>query len=79
MPKTATRIGPQDNGRRMSLDEFEFAEGREGYLYELSRGIVTVVNVPKPGHFAQVDAIRNECRCYAQILFRQLLAAGITY
>ena len=26
-----TRIGPADNGRRMSLEEFEPAEGVEGY------------------------------------------------
>jgi Uma2 family endonuclease len=47
MRKTIIKIGPADNGRRMSLEEFEDAEGQEGYLYELSRGIVTVSDVPK--------------------------------
>jgi Uma2 family endonuclease len=66
MSKTATMIGPGDNGRRMTLDEFEFAEGREGYVYELSRGVVTVVDVPRPSHFAQIDAIRNQFAQYRQ-------------
>ena len=53
-----TIIGPADHGRRMSLDEFERAEGREGYRYELSRGVMSVVDVPDPRHLAQVNAIR---------------------
>jgi Uma2 family endonuclease len=31
MSKTVTKIGPADNGRRMSLAAFELAEGQEGY------------------------------------------------
>ena len=58
MPKTLIRIGPQDHGRRMALDEFDHAEAAEGYLYELSRGVVTVVDVPRPSHLAQIDAIQ---------------------
>ena len=50
MSRTMTRIGPGDHGRRMSLEEFEHAEGQEGRLYELSRGVITVVDVPKPRH-----------------------------
>ena len=55
--KTITRIGPADQGRRMSLEEFEHAEAEEERLYELSRGVVTVVDVPNPGHLALV--LRN--------------------
>jgi hypothetical protein len=35
--KTITRLGPTDQGRRMSLEEFEHAEAEEGRLFELSR------------------------------------------
>jgi hypothetical protein len=51
MSKTVNKIGPADNGRRMSLAEFEQAEGQEGYVYELSRGIITVSDVPTRMHF----------------------------
>ncbi len=64
MPKTALRIGPQDDGRRMRLKDFEHATGQEGYLYELSRGVVTVMNVPKLRHALQVDATNDQFRSY---------------
>jgi Uma2 family endonuclease len=64
MSRTVTRVGPEDHGRRMSLDEFEFAEGAEGYLYELSRGVVTVIDVPKFRHLRQVMAIRKQLHAY---------------
>ena len=57
-------IGPEDHGKRMTLNDFENAEGREGYLYELSRGVVTVIEVPHPRHGAQVDAIRQQLSIY---------------
>jgi Uma2 family endonuclease len=50
MGKTLIQIGPADHGRRMSLEEFEHAEVQEGYLYELSRGIITVSDVPNRLH-----------------------------
>jgi Uma2 family endonuclease len=64
MDKTAIQIGPADHGRRMSLEEFDWAEGREGYIYELSRGIVTVTNVPGRRHFLQVNVIRKQLSAY---------------
>jgi hypothetical protein len=57
--KTISRIGPADQGRRMSLEEFEHAEAEEGRLFELGRGVVTMVDVPYPGHLAQVFALRR--------------------
>jgi hypothetical protein len=30
-------IGPEDHGRRISLDDFDRAIAREGYLYELGK------------------------------------------
>ncbi len=62
--KTITRIGPADQGRPMSLEEFEHAEAEEGQLYELSRGVVTMVDVPNPGRLAQVLAIRRQVHAY---------------
>jgi Uma2 family endonuclease len=64
MGKTMTRIGPADHGRKMSLEEFDRAEGQEGYLYELSRGIITVVDVPKKVHALQLLAIRRQFSTY---------------
>ena len=43
-------IGPEHHGQRMSLEDFETAEAREGHLYELSRGVVTVIDVPGRRH-----------------------------
>lgn len=57
-------IGPEHDGQRMSLADFEFADGREGYLYELSRGVVTVIDVPKHRHLAQVNVIRRQLTKY---------------
>lgn len=48
----------------MSLDEFDDAEGQSGYLYELSRGVVTVVDVPHPKHLAQAATIRDQFVLY---------------
>jgi Uma2 family endonuclease len=67
MTRTTTRttiIGPADHGRRMSLEEFNHLEGQEGYLYELSRGVITVMDVPKLRHLAQVNVIHRQLRVY---------------
>jgi Uma2 family endonuclease len=58
--KTITRIGPADQGRRMSLEEFEHAEAEGERLYELSRGAITVVDVPKPRHLKLFDALHQQ-------------------
>jgi Uma2 family endonuclease len=60
MSTTTLKIGPADDGRAMSLDDFDRAEGEGGYLYELSRGIVTVVDVPQPRHLEQINAARKQ-------------------
>src|SRR5258706_6338675 len=60
MQKAVTVVGPQDDGRRMSLAKFGTAEGREGHFYELSRGVVTVVDVPSRRHLAQVIEIQQQ-------------------
>ncbi len=60
MSKTITKIGPADHGRRMSLEEFDQAEGQEGHLYELSRGIVTVSDIPGRRHLLLVNGINQQ-------------------
>jgi Uma2 family endonuclease len=48
----------------MSLADFEHAEATEGKLYELSRGVVVVSDVPGRRHLAQVSAIRDQLYAY---------------
>ncbi|MGO9921115.1 MAG: Uma2 family endonuclease [Isosphaeraceae bacterium] len=76
MSKTITKVGPADHGRRMSLDDFEEAEGEDGYLYELSRGVVTVVEIPHPFHFRLVDAIDRQLRAYLYQYPGRIVAIG---
>jgi Uma2 family endonuclease len=56
---TLTQIGPESHGRRMSLEEFARVAGRPGYLYELSRGVIEVVDVPGVPHRLVKLRIRN--------------------
>lgn len=58
------RIGPEDDGRRMSLDDFDRAIGREGHLYELGKGVIEVSEVPSLEHGRQVQEIRNQLVAY---------------
>lgn len=46
------------------MKDFDRVETQEGFLYELGRGVVTVVDVPNPRHFAQVMAIRRALMRY---------------
>jgi Uma2 family endonuclease len=64
MTTTAIKIGPADNGRRMSLADFEHAEVQPGYLYELGRGVIVVSDVPNPPHLWQVNAVRLQLTAY---------------
>ena len=64
MTRIATRVGPGDQGRRMTLAEFAGADGQEGYLYELGRGVVVVTNVPGRKHAAQVATVRLQLSAY---------------
>jgi hypothetical protein len=59
MIKTMLRIGPTDQGRRLSLADFEAAEVREGYIYELARGVVAVSDIPGLPHFRLVNAVKR--------------------
>jgi len=60
MSQLATIIGPEMHGQRMRLEEFEHAVVREGCLYELSRGVIQVSEVPHDRHGAQIDEARAQ-------------------
>ena len=52
---TATRrkritVGPADHGRKMAYADFIKADFKEGWLYELARGIIVVTQVPGLPH-----------------------------
>lgn len=64
MTRLATHISPADDGRRMSLEEFEHAEGAPGHLYELSRGVIAVMDVPSLPHAAQFESLRDQLVVY---------------
>lgn len=58
------RIGPGDNGRTMSLDDFDHIEVQKGYLYELGRGVIQVSDVPGKRHLAQFRATSRQFNAY---------------
>jgi Uma2 family endonuclease len=64
MSRTTTIISPRDHGRPMTLHEFDLAEGVEGHLYELGRGVVVVTDVPNTPHKAQVEELRDQLVAY---------------
>lgn len=64
MPGVALKLGPADQGRRLRLADFDQAEPEEGYVLELSRGIIVVSQVPEPRHFAVVNATRRQIHAF---------------
>ncbi|HZK80016.1 MAG TPA: Uma2 family endonuclease [Humisphaera sp.] len=64
MIRSIVQIGPNDQGKHMSLADFDHAEGREGYIYELSRGVIIVMDVPGKKHLAQLEAARDQFYSY---------------
>ncbi len=50
MASIATRLGPADHGRRMSLEAFQDADVEDGFRYELARGVLEVTEVPNDPH-----------------------------
>ena len=57
-------IGPEDHGRRMSLDQFDRAISRDGQLFELNQGVIEMVDVPHPRHSGQVESVREQLTVY---------------
>lgn len=60
------KVGPADHGRRMSLADFEDAEAKEGYRYELARGVVVVTDIPDTSHLAVVFQLKRQLYAYRQ-------------
>jgi hypothetical protein len=50
MSTVQIHLGPADNGRRSTLEEFRDAEEEEGYRYELGEGVVEVMEIPGTIH-----------------------------
>jgi Putative restriction endonuclease len=59
-------IGPEHHGRRMSLDRFDLAIGRDGRLFELSRGVIEFIDTPHPAHLSQLQSLRQELVAYRE-------------
>src|SRR5438132_1424880 len=59
MTTITTKVGPKDDGRRMSLGDFDQAKAEPGHLYELSRGVVVVSDVPRPAHARVISRVRR--------------------
>lgn len=55
---TISGIGPEHHGRRMSLDDFSGIAGRPGFLYELEKGVIAVVDVPGVPHWSVIETLR---------------------
>ena len=57
MATVKTRIGPADNGRRMSLEEYLDSDFAPNYRIELARGVIEVSEVPNDPHGQIVDNV----------------------
>ncbi len=64
MLATHLQLGPADNGRKMSLEEYLDADFAEGFLYELGRGCLIVNEVANPPHFHQVQEVVEQMVAY---------------
>jgi Uma2 family endonuclease len=62
---TTLRIGPAENGRTMTFEEFLKAEEVEGYRYELARGVLEVNQVPNEPHGVVVSNLYRAAGRYA--------------
>ena len=72
-PSTATiRIGRQDHGRRMSLDDFDQVRISDGIRVELGRGIIEVSEISLPPHLMVLDRLRRLLHAFGQRHPRQI-------
>src|SRR5947209_20577941 len=83
MATVRTRIGPADQGRKMTLEEFWEAEEQPGYLYELARGVLEVSEVPGESHYQVVDnlheAFSTHRRRYPNLILRVGRGSDVQY
>lgn len=59
-------IGPDFDGTAMSLDDFDHAITKPGFVYELAGGIIQASEIPKPEHAKEVQAVRNQFVVYQE-------------
>src|SRR5205085_12322189 len=59
MATVQLRIGPADDGRKMTPEEFREAEEEPGYRYELARGVLEVTEVPNDPHRQVVSNLQG--------------------
>ena len=64
--KTQLYLTPKDQGRALSLEEFERADSLEGYLYELIDGKLEVSPLPDMPHEELRDWLRDHLNNYIQ-------------
>ncbi len=57
-------LGPHDDGRMLTLEEWQCAEETPGFVYELIEGRVDVSPWPKPSHQQWVYLIQRELERY---------------
>jgi Uma2 family endonuclease len=65
-PKKRLYLTAADHGRRLSLEEFESADAREGFRYELIHGRLDVSPAPNFPHEDLLDWLRDELKAYAR-------------
>ncbi|MBI4579378.1 MAG: Uma2 family endonuclease [Planctomycetes bacterium] len=53
------QIGPESHGMRMTLDDFARVEGQPGYIFELEKGVIVVVDVPGVPHAYIKQVVRD--------------------
>jgi Uma2 family endonuclease len=63
--RTQLYLTPKDQGRPLTLDEFEHADAREGYRYELIDGRLEVSPVPELPHDHLMDWLHKLLLEYA--------------
>jgi Uma2 family endonuclease len=57
-------LGPTDNGRRLTWEEFECAEFHSGFVYELIDGRLAVAATPNPRHSAIEQWVYGDLSAY---------------
>ena len=76
MSMTRLLLGPNDQGRRLSVDEFREAEETQGYRYELARGVVEVTEVPNDPHGQIVSNLYDAIAGYKRLHPRRIRRYG---
>jgi len=76
MATVGIRIGPADQGRKMSLEDFMEADADEGYRYELARGVLEVTLVPNDPHWQVVSNLARAIHRYWDAHSRLILRMG---